>query len=167
MKNVLRELLLRLGRVFGIVQPTPFPMVASIDEARAKFMKAYDDQDYPTLCDILHENAKFRGSVYPERWTFTRDRIITDRYMSTETCTAIKAGATATPRENTRSVGCMTLRLTSDGVTPIGTNYAIDRGTFMMSVKPGHAATPTAGPYVILWRKEGGDWEMIHMDMQP
>jgi hypothetical protein len=155
-----------LARFFG-GEPPSSPIVGIINQARDQFMQAYNEENYATLCDLIHENAKFRGSVFPERWTFTRDRIITERYMSTETCTAIKAGAIARPREGTRSVGNMTLNLRSDRVTPIGTRYAADIGVFDMMIKPGSDAAPTGGPYFVLWRKEGDAWAVIHMDMQP
>jgi hypothetical protein len=162
----MKQFLQWLTRLFAVRQPDP-TTIASIDQAREEFAKAYNDHNYAILCDLFHENAKFRGSVYPERWTFSRDRIITERYMSTETCTAIKAGATAQPREGSRSVGSMTLSLQSRRVTPIDAHYAADIGAFRMVVQPGSEALPTAGPYFLLWRKEGDKWAVIHMDMQP
>jgi hypothetical protein len=164
--NFLQTILLWLGRTLGIVQP-PSEVAGGIAEARTRFINAYNNQDYIILCELFHENAKFRGSVHPERWTFSRDRIITERYMSTATYTEILAGATATPREGSRSVGSMTLSLTSERVTPVVTNYAMDTGTFRMGVRAGQEGTPTSGPYVILWRREAGDWTMIHIDMHP
>jgi hypothetical protein len=163
---MLQELLRRLAQILGFIRP-PAAIAESINQTRARFSTAYNNQDYATLCDIFHEHAKFRGSVYPERWTFGRDSIMTERYMSSETCTAIRAGATAIPKEGTRSVGSMTLSLRSERITPIGTNYIADTGAFDMIVRPGHDATPTAGPYVILWRRENNDWKMIHIDMNP
>src|ERR1700722_13587157 len=96
-----------------LFRPSSRTMLRTIDETRERFMKGYNEQDYSALCAILHGQAKFRGSVYPEKWTFGHDQIITERYMSSETCTAIKAGATAIPREGTKSVGVMTLELVS------------------------------------------------------
>ena len=126
MNYFLQKILQWFPRLRAMAQSPPPSLAADLDQARAQFMQAYNNQNYATLCDVLHEQATFRGSVYPERWTFTRDRIITDRYMSYETCTAIKAGATAVPGEGTRSVGSMTLGLSPTTVTPIGDNYAVD-----------------------------------------
>jgi hypothetical protein len=164
--NFLQTILLWLGRTLGIIQP-PSEAAGDIAEARTKFINAYNNQDYIILCELFHESAKFRGSVHPERWTFSRDSIITERYMSSATCTEILAGATATPREGTRSVGSMTLNLTSGQVSPIGSDYAVDTGIFRMGVKAGYEGTPTSGPYVIVWRREAGAWTMIHIDMHP
>jgi hypothetical protein len=155
-----------LARLF-FPEPPSSPIAETINQARDRFMQAYNEENYASLCDLFHENAKFRGSVFPERWTLTRDRIITERYMSTETCTAIKAGAIARPREGTQSIGSMTLNLRSDRVTPIGENYVADVGVFDMIVRPGSDAAPTAGPYFMLWRKERDTWAVIHMDMRP
>jgi hypothetical protein len=162
MKNFFRW----LAGIFRMAEPSS-PIVESVNQARDRFMQAYSDQNYAVLCDHFHESAKFRGSVYPERWSFTRDQIITDRYMSSETCTAIRGGATAVPLVGTKSVGSMSLLLRSERVTPFGMNYAVDIGVFDMVVHPGHDATPTAGPYFMLWRKDGDAWSVIHMDMQP
>ena len=164
--HFLQTILQWLGRTLGIIQP-PSEVDSGVAEARTRFINAYNNQDYIILCELFHENAKFRGSVHPERWTFSRDSIITERYMSSATCTEILAGTTAAPREGSRSVGSMTLSLTSEKVTPVGTNYAMDTGTFRMGVKAGYEGTPTSGPYVILWRREAGDWTMIHIDMHP
>lgn len=165
--NLLRAIVRWLAQTLGIIEPAA-ALAGSIGEARARFTRAYNEADYAALCGIFHEHAKFRGSVYPERWTFSRDSIMTDRYMSSETCTAIRAGAIARPREGSRAVGTMTLELTSERVIPAGPNYAMDTGSFRMRVRPGAESAPTAGPYVILWRREAAaDWTMIHIDMQP
>lgn len=165
--NFLRAIVRWLAQSLGIVEPAA-PGAGNIDAARARFMRAYNDQDYAGLCDVFHEHAKFRGSVFPERWTYSRDSIMTDRYMSSETCTAIRSGAVARPRAGTRSVGSMSLSLVSERIAPIGPNYASDLGRFRMDVNPGFDVAATAGPYFILWRRdEGADWKMIHIDMNP
>jgi|SRR5208282_979997 len=144
------------------------PAIAdTVDEARAKFVAAYNNQDYAALCNVLHEHASFRGSVYPEKWTHTRDSIITERYKSSNTCTEVSKGAQAKPLADTKSVGSMIITLDSETVTPIGDRYALDVGNFKMAVMPGAKAEPTGGPYVILWIKQGGDWKMMHIDMNP
>lgn len=147
------------------------PVIAdTLDEAREKFIQAYNDMDYAALCDVLQKDASFRGSVFPEKWTHTRDKIITERWRSSRTCTEIaKRGQNPKPLVNTLSVGSSTITLTPDknAVTPAGPHYILESGIFEMKPKLGSKAKLLSGPYVILWTQQGKDWQMKHIDMHP
>jgi hypothetical protein len=145
---------------------------ASLDEARAAFMTAYNGADFAGLCNALDKDASFRGSVVvPPTWTHTADRIIKDRWRSDKTCTQLRRNPKTTRKlMHPRTVGERDLALTpaQDAATVKGStaDYAIDTGRFAMVRKATGATDELQGQYVILWIKEGDDWKIKQIDMQ-
>jgi hypothetical protein len=118
---------------------------------------------------VLDKDASFRGKVIPEKWSHTADQIVTERWRSKFTCTEMSQGAKS-DRQDVRilTVGESNITLSpSRAAALIGNkNYALDVGNFVMAAKdPSNKSL--AGPYVILWKRDGKSWKMMHIDMNP
>ena len=143
-----------------------------LDESRAKFLKAYKDMRYDQLCDVLDKDASFRGKVFPGKWSHTSDQIITDRWKSKLTCTEIGQNPKSERQQGDNfTVGQAYLELKpSRAASFVGNqrprNYAIDFGDFRMkAMEP--QGKDLVGSYVMLWKRDGKSWKLMHIDMSP
>jgi hypothetical protein len=152
----------------AIAQPAP----DGLSELRRQFIEAYNKADYPALCALLHPEASFRGKINPARWTHTADRIITERWLSSETCSALRPGLSARSRAtelNIASVGQSDLDLEPAQAVAFSRDdsYVLDQGRFRMLAKPGSSLPTFMGDYVILWKRDGQTLKLKHIDMSP
>jgi hypothetical protein len=154
--------------LMGILQLGTATAKDLLDDSRATFMKAYNSQNYDQLCNLLDKDASFRGKIMPDKWTHTADQIITERWKSKYTCSEIAQGA-KTERQDIRifTVGESNITLTPSrpATVLLDNNYALDTGKMLMAPKPGGTSKSISGSYVILWKREGNTWKMMHIDM--
>jgi len=143
-----------------------------LDESRAKFLKAYKDMRYDQLCEVLDKDASFRGKVFPGKWSHTADQIITDRWRSKLTCTEIAQNPKSERQQGDNfTVGQAFLELTpSRAASLVGNqrskNYALDVGDFRMKAMVANGKD-LVGSYVMMWKRDGKSWKLMHIDMSP
>lgn len=172
----------RIGAMFLVSVLSAGPAAAQgpdpLSSARNEFARAYTAADYAALCEILHPEASFRGSLKPERWSHTRDQILGQRWNASSDCTCAKVELCKPfgPQGGlqTTSIGQSEMLITPDlsrQSSQFG-KYFIDTGRFTMADKA-RIKQNIENPYMILWydvqtdSKKPPNWKIKQIDMHP